>query len=179
MPYTKKITPAGTRFASLTVLVDRRPGEPVQCVCECGTPVVARYSALTSGNTRSCGCLQRRVTGDRTRIHGKRNDPVYDVWQNMISRCTKPQHRQWPDYGGRGITVCEKWRTFAGFYEDMGDPPSGMTIDRINNDLGYEPGNCRWATPSEQARNRRATALTANRARDPLSGRIISTREQS
>lgn len=77
----------------------------------------------------------------------------------MVRRCHNPKHHAFKDYGARGITVCEKWRTFAGFFEDMGNQPSGMSIERINNSMGYSKENCKWATATEQARNRRATKL--------------------
>jgi hypothetical protein len=83
------------------------------------------------------------------------NTLEYGVWQAMIHRCTNPRNPQFKDYGGRGITVCERWRKYVNFSRDMGPRPLGLTLDRINNDGNYEPGNCRWATRSEQQRNSR------------------------
>lgn len=88
--------------------------------------------------------------------HGMRHDPVYAVWHSMNQRCTNSRHRQYKDYGGRGIKVCDRWRwSFADFYADMGPRPSGSSLDRIDNNGHYEPGNCRWATPRQQSANMR------------------------
>lgn len=84
---------------------------------------------------------------------------IYQAWKNMRIRCTDPKAHRYESYGGRGITVCERWQTFENFYADMGDLPEGMTLDRIDPDAGYTPENCRWATPLEQANNKRTTRM--------------------
>ena len=126
-----------------------------QCRCDCGNGVVVSGHNLSKGETRSCGCLVR----EKPVKHGKATTKIYRQWWSMIQRCSNPNIAQYRSYGGRGITVCEQWKKFENFFADMGDPPPGMTLERINNDKGYEPGNVRWATRLEQAQNRRTNVL--------------------
>lgn len=159
----------GRRFCRLVVdhLVSRGPKHTVwSCQCDCGTKnFAARGGNLVSENTRSCGCLQREHWKSGSVVHGAASDgkrwPEYRIYHAMISRCTRSEDRAYLSYGGRGITVCVRWmESFMAFIEDMGRRSSkGYSLDRIDNDKGYEPGNCRWATKREQANNRRTNRL--------------------
>jgi hypothetical protein len=130
------------------------------CECSCGTTRVVSGDLLRCGSAKSCGCLKREAQAARAYKHGhaKRGavTSAYRVWTSMVSRCSDPKNERFNDYGGRGITVYVLWLIFENFYADMGDPPPGLVLDRIDNDGNYEPGNCRWATLSESNRNRRS-----------------------
>lgn len=132
--------------------------------CSCGTAKECRLSHVKAGRTTSCGCAQHRLVVERFTTHGLSNSPTYRSWQAMRNRCYNQKHRQYKDYGGRGIKVCERWRgSFSAFLKDMGPRTDrSLTLDRINNDGNYEPGNCRWATRSEQRRNSRHASRAAS-----------------
>lgn len=156
----------GQTFGRLTVrrAVGRTPCRRViwECLCSCGqTRKVTSTELLSEHGTQSCGCLHREKLSRRNTTHGKSNTSEFKIWAGMRTRCSDPKHGSYPDYGGRGIRVCPEWdRSFETFYRDMGPRPSkGHSLDRINNDGNYEPGNCRWATTQEQAGNRRITVL--------------------
>lgn len=147
----------GMRFGRIVVI--RRNGRECVCACDCGETFTADRGNVARGRTRSCGCLKREATSERNRIsakhgHAARESREYRTWTAMIQRCTNPKAPNFADYGGRGITVCDSWRTFAIFYSEMGPRPPGTSLDRIDGTRGYEPGNCRWATPKEQRANR-------------------------
>ena len=154
----------GQRFGMLTVLRrgERKKGKKTSFVCQCQCGTINEFFAgnLKKGKTTSCGCYHRQ----RMTIHGRAGTKEYQAWQAMIGRCYNPRAKNFHRYGGRGIAVCERWRnSFDNFFSDMGERPDGHSIDRIDNNGNYEPGNCRWATDSEQTGNRECSLfLTYN-----------------
>lgn len=134
-----------------------------RCLCECGGETIAASNSLRSGTVRSCGCLLSKTAADKARKHDGFGTPTYRIWGGIIQRCVNPAATSYPRYGGAGVTVCDRWRSFPAFLEDMGERPPGLSIDRIKNERGYEPGNCRWATAKEQRANqRRSRPLTVS-----------------
>ena len=158
----------GTRFGRLLVVgwagVSGRR-HYLTCECECGVKGSFCLANLRSGHSRSCGCLSREVAVTSNTTHGLTNHSLYRVWAGMKSRCTDKQHPKYANYGGRGITVCDRWASFPAFLEDMGERPEGTSIDRVDNNGDYEPSNYRWATGEQQARNKRSTVLSDEKVR--------------
>jgi hypothetical protein len=154
----------GRRFGRLVVIRyhnSERGHSYWLCVCDCGVRRVVRGNTLNQPNrTKSCGCLAREKTAIRSFKHGARRSGKttceYDTWKSMVRRCTNPNFKRWADYGGRGITVCKRWRhSFPNFLNDIGERPPGMSLDRRDNDGNYTKRNCRWATPKMQRANQR------------------------
>jgi hypothetical protein len=153
----------GQRFGRWTVLAlhPQRAHSGRQamwlCRCRCGAERILLGQSLRRGDSTSCGCFRQEVLKKRNATHRLSRTRIYRIWTNMKTRCFNPRHRSYADYGGRGITVCDRWReSFSAFYADMGDPPNRFySLDRIDNNGNYEPDNCRWATPLMQTHNQR------------------------
>jgi len=154
---------SGQKFGTLTWIERMKNSKPtkgssygqamIRCKCDCGNVAIVQLGHLTSGHTKSCGCMYR---------HGMKHSREYRIWQSMKKRCFNKNDKDYKNYGERGITVHNKWaesHDFPNFYEYMGLCPPGHTLERIDNDGNYEPGNVRWATPKEQARNTRKNRI--------------------
>ena len=155
----------GQQYGLLTLVsfVERK-GSQVRwlCRCVCGNEGVYIIDNLKRNHTKSCGCEQKISMSNRTKKHGMSRTRTYQCWLNMRNRCYWPKQKDFHNYGGRGITVCDEWKdSFENFFADMGFIPKGMTIDRIDGDGNYESSNCKWSSRLEQSRNRRCVKQIA------------------
>lgn len=160
---TNKKILTGLSFGKLVVIrqapTHKTPGGTKitqwECVCVCGKIVIVGSQKLRKGHTKSCGCWTNNFISEANTKHGMKGSGTYTSWSAMVQRCTNPNNPNWKHYGGRGITVCDEWLNFEIFYEDMGERPVGLKLDRKDNEKGYYKENCQWATQTEQVRNRR------------------------
>ena len=156
----KKIDLTNQKFGRLTVISEAGRSKCGQilwmCRCDCGNIKIIQGGHLKSWHTKSCGCLSPELSKIRFVTHGKSGTPEYRIWTDMLQRCANKRHKQYKNYGGRGITVCARWLKFVKFINDMGKRPNKkLTLERIDNDKGYHIDNCVWATRTQQNRNRR------------------------
>ena len=171
--YKKRIAPlmdlTGMRFGRLVVTSQLNPKvgkRTVTCKCDCGKTTTTARPNILKGDTKSCGCLgheNRMVKAGKNPTHGMVYTSEYRAWQSLVQRCTNSKHKAWQYYGGRGIKVCKEWRfSFQTFFDHIGPKPKPyreFSIDRINNNGNYKPGNVRWATLKQQAQNKRPRKL--------------------
>ena len=151
--HAKRRDLTGIRVGRLQVIEETQPGLWL-CVCDCGNRPLVKHRALSKSETRSCGCLK---CPDDKSLH-RAYPRLYAVWAGMIQRCYNPKHASFKNYGARGVTVCQEWRdSFERFFADMGEPPVGLSIDRIDCSGPYTAANCRWATAAQQRANRRTS----------------------
>jgi hypothetical protein len=162
-----KIDLAGQMFGRLLVLAKsssrKTPNGSIKpywkCLCSCGTEIEVRAESLRNGYSQSRGCLAKEMSSAKHSTHGQSASPTYNTWRAMIERCNRKGNSRYKHYGERGITVCKEWLKYENFLRDMGIRPEGLSIERINNNLGYNKENCKWATTQEQSKNTTKSVL--------------------
>jgi hypothetical protein len=160
----KDVDFTGQKFGRLTALskVDGTVKTTWRCMCDCGCVRAAPVHALLAGHIKSCGCITKEraiALCEANKTHGMTNTTEFAIWRGMLARCNNPKNKDWSRYGGRGVSVCNRWHTFENFFSDMGYRPAGLSIDRIDTNGNYEPDNCRWVDMKTQNRNRRSQKL--------------------
>lgn len=147
----------GHKYHRLIVLgvvgKDKQHCAMVEALCDCGRTTITRANGIIYGNTKSCGCLNKERVKQISTKHGMYLTKTYKAWRNMLSRCYNPHSSKFYLYGGKGITVCDQWHNFENFLADMGEAPTGRSLERKDGQKGYEKSNCIWATIKEQNRN--------------------------
>jgi len=166
----------GKRFGRLTITSDaphEKGHRSFICKCDCGRSKKVRFGHLKSGDTKSCGCLQKELMSKRTMTHGLslkngKETRLHRIWENMKARCLTETHQSYKNYGDRGIMVCDEWLDYKVFYDwaMSNGYKNNLTIDRVDNDGDYTPDNCKWVKKGHQGRNQRSTKLTIDDARD-------------
>jgi hypothetical protein len=163
---TARINMVGMMFGKLHIVSEVKKRNKnghitYNCLCLCGNKKEILGASIRSGATTSCGCSQK----ESATTHGMDGTPTYRVWISMKGRCSNESHKQYSEWGGRGISICKRWQSFDNFFFDMGVKPKGLSIDRVDNNKGYDKSNCRWATPKQQAQNRRVTILVFHKGK--------------
>jgi hypothetical protein len=148
----------GRVFGRLTV-VEKVGYRRWRSTCSCGGTAISKAQNLVSGKAKSCGCLARELAANLKRTHGASDTRAHNTWNGIIQRCTNPNNPHFRNYGGRGIAICDDWLEFANFLRDMGQPPKGCSIERVDNNAGYSKQNCIWADRTTQQRNRRVVQM--------------------
>jgi len=165
----------GQKFGRLTAIAlvyrDKKNNHLWAFKCDCGATANKRIKSVREGHTSSCGCLQKEALVHRNTRHGliAQMRPEYRSWRDMRARCNNPNNSDYANYGGRRISVCERWNDFAKFVEDMGPRTVGMTLDRIDPNGNYEPANCRWADAKTQANNKRTNRIVGGKTLQQIS----------
>lgn len=159
---TARLDVSGQRYGRLVAISFSRRNSTGNtlwnCKCDCGNELEVLLPSLRRGNTRSCGCWLKELRIERKTTHGKKRTRAWLSWASMRARCLNQKNPAYKDYGGRGIVICQRWLdSFQNFFDDMGDRPDGLSLERIDVNGNYEPGNCKWATDKEQTRNQRRT----------------------
>ena len=159
----KFIDLTGQKFGRLVViqLADKGGSGKIRylCLCDCGNRIIVQAGNLKNYHTRSCGCFKTEILTKHGHSTRTITSKTYRAWRHIFDRCTNPNDKAYRNYGGRGITVCKRWRKFVNFLEDMGEAPEGYQIDRIDNNGNYCKSNCRWVTPKTNSRNTRINRL--------------------